>query len=85
MFVVLKYNRRYSLVAAENTFREKFPDQNSLEQSDHSFHIKLTLLRDNEKFVASSGTWTRIFGFLDRRSTYWAIEPTEIASEFYPF
>ena len=28
----------------------------------------------NEKFVGSSGTWTRTFGFLDRRSTHWAIK-----------
>ena len=39
---------------------------------------------DNEKFVVSSGIWTRIFGFLDRRSTNWAIEPTGVGSESYP-
>ena len=39
---------------------------------------------DNEKFVVSSGIWTRIFGFLDCRSTNRAIEPTGICSESYP-
>ena len=38
----------------------------------------------NEKFVGSSGIWTRTFGFLDRRSTHWAIESTGIGGESYP-
>ena len=37
----------------------------------------------NEKFVGSSGIWTRTFGFLDRRSTHWAIKSTGIGGESY--
>ena len=37
----------------------------------------------NENFVGSSGIWTRTFGFLDRRSTHWAIESTGIGGESY--
>ena len=28
VFVVLEYNRTYSLVAVQNAFRERFPDRN---------------------------------------------------------
>ena len=41
-------------------------------------------MKNNEKFVVSSEIWTRIFRFLDRRFTNWAIEPTWIGSESYP-
>ena len=50
----------------------------------NQFHIILTLQSTNEKFVGSSGIGTRIFGYLDRRSTYLAIESTGIGSESYP-
>ena len=37
-----------------------------------------------ENALYQSGIQTHIFGFLDRRSTNWAIEPTGIGSESYP-
>ena len=42
-------------------------------------HVEL-MQPTSKKFVASSGIRARIFGFLDRRSTHWAIELTGIGS-----
>ena len=47
-------------------------------------NLTLQSAENNEKFVVSSGILARTFGFLDRCSTNWAIEPTGIGSESYP-
>jgi hypothetical protein len=39
----------------------------------------------NEKFILLSRNQTRIFGYLDRRSTNWATESRGIGSSFIPF
>lgn len=36
-----------------------------------------------EKFVVSSGLLIRMFGYLDRRCIYWAIEPTVVGTPMY--
>lgn len=39
---------------------------------------------NNENLVDSGWIWTCMLGYLERRSTYWAIEPIGIFSDFRP-
>ena len=66
----MQHERRSTTAESKHAIGKGIKKLGPFECTENQFHIKLALLQDNDKFVASSGILTRIFGFLDRRSTY---------------
>ena len=68
---------------SENDAQESFRCRHFWLHCGMAILILIWHCRNNEKFIVSSGVWTRIPGFLDGRSINWAIKPTGIGSESY--